>query len=90
MGNVEDNYHLGYDNRCNNVEHCIYSNDHGCIECENDYYFNKTNKTCQIGEGNLKNCKLIDKGDNCEKCKDDFYLNKTDNQCYSNLEENNL
>jgi len=86
----EDNYHLGYDNRCTNIDHCIYSNDYECIECENNYYFNRTKGLCQIGEGNLKNCKLTDKGDYCIKCKDDFYLNKKNNLCYNNQENNNF
>ena len=29
-----DDYYLGLDNRCSDVEHCIYSDGISCLECE--------------------------------------------------------
>ena len=82
-----DEYHLGLDNRCSNVENCIYSNQYDeCVECIDGYYYEKSNKTCEVSEDEFKNCKhgSIFKG--CEECKNDYYLNKTDRLCYSNQE----
>ena len=82
-----DNYYIGLDNKCTNVKHCIYSDYYNqCLECEGDYYFNKKDNVCKIGEGNLTNCKISEEGRLCSSCKDDFYLNQTDHLCYSNLE----
>ena len=79
---IED-YYLGLDNKCTNVEYCIYSdNNYNCIECKENYFLNKIDNKCKIGEGRFENCKYGN-DDNCERCKDDFYLNKTDNLCYS-------
>ena len=83
-----DNYHLGLDNKCTNIKHCIYSDSYNqCLECELDYYFDKANSICVIGEGNFTNCKIGNSGQYCYGCKDDFYLNQTDHLCYSNKEE---
>jgi len=83
-----DNYYLGLDNRCTNIKHCIYSDLYNqCSECELDYYFDKTNSICVIGEGNFTNCKIGNSGQYCYGCKDDFYINQTDHLCYSNKEE---
>ena len=82
-----ENYYLGLDHRCSNVKHCIISNDYNCIECDDNYYYNRTNGTCMIAEGNLKNCKYSSFKEYCEECKNNSYLNKTDNLCYSNEEK---
>ena len=52
-------------------------------ECKDNYYYDRKEKKCKIGENNFKNCKSGDSSF-CESCKNDFYLNKTDNLCYSN------
>ena len=83
-----DNYYLGKDNRCTDVQHCIYSNQYEeCLECENNYYYNRGGRNCKIAEGKFENCKIGYETGNCEKCKDDYYLNRQDNLCHSNLEE---
>ena len=83
-----DNYYLGLDNKCTNVKHCIYSDFYNeCLECENDYYFDKSDKICKIGVGDLINCKVSYKEKTCSICKDDFYLNQSDYICYNNNEE---
>ena len=83
-----DNYYLGLDNKCTNIKHCIYSDFYNqCLECEGNFYFNKNDNLCKIGEGNLTNCKVGYEGQFCERCKDDYYLNQTDHLCYSNKEE---
>ena len=84
-----ENYYLGLDNKCTNVEKCIYSdNDYHCIECEENYFYNKGDNSCKVAEGKFKNCKYGNQDDNnCEMCKDNFYLNETDNLCYSNNNE---
>ena len=87
-----DNYHLDKDNKCTNIDKCIdvdYTSHFfdDCLECEDDYFFNKTAKECQIQNENLKNCKTSRNGDYCEKCKDNYYLNRTDNLCYNNIEK---
>ena len=83
----DKNYYLGLDNKCTDVKHCIYSNGE-CIECEGDYYFDRNNRTCKIGENELLHCKIGVEGYNCDICKTNFYLNKTDLLCYSNLKKN--
>ena len=84
-----DDYHLGLDNLCNNVEHCIYSNylTSQCTECEDNFYYDKNNRTCKIAEGNFTNCKSSYFEEYCQECKNDFYLNQTDKLCYSNKEK---
>ena len=85
-----NNYYLGLDKKCSSVEHCIYSDNYlNCIECEGNYYYNKRNGTCLIGEGKFVNCKYGYSDQYCEKCKNDFYINKRDNLCYSNKEPGN-
>ena len=80
-------YHLGLDKRCSYINHCIYSDLYNkCLECEGEYYFNRNEDLCKIGEGNLTNCKISNNGRFCESCKDDFYLNQTDQLCYINTE----
>ena len=80
-----DNYYLGLDNKCTEVEHCIYSDDHfACQECEGNYCFNEEQNKCFIGEGKLENCKYSYFGSWCTRCKDDFYLNQTEFLCRSN------
>ena len=84
-------YYLGLDNKCTNVEHCIYSdNFYNCIECEDKYYYNKGDKKCKYAEGKFSNCKYGYEDKYCERCKDNFYLNKKDNLCYSNQEKNDF
>ena len=56
-----------------------------CIQCEDNYYYDKNSKKCKKDEGNFKNCQYS-KDSICQKCRDDYYLNKTDYLCYSNAE----
>ena len=80
-------FYLGKDNRCTTVERCAYSNFiEECIECEENYYYDKTDKRCKIAEGNFINCNATYNREYCDACKNDFYLNKTDKICYSNKE----
>ena len=87
-----DNYHLGLDNICTNIDKCIYTDFYGvCTECEDNYYYNRTNKKCELGKENFENCKITNfEGNICEKCKSGFYINKTDHMCYTNTEKNNF
>ena len=84
----KNEYYMGFDNRCNSLEHCIYSNKYydECIECEDNYFYDRKNKTCLIAEKNFTNCKSGYEGSYCINCKNDFYLNQTDKLCYSNKE----
>ena len=83
-----DKYYLGLDKKCTNIKHCIYSDFYNqCLECEEDYYFNRNEQLCKVAVGNLTDCKISNDGKFCEKCKDDFYLNQTDKLCYSNIEQ---
>ena len=72
---------------CTNIKHCIYSNDYNCIECEDEYYYDKETKKCIIGEDIFENCKSGNSSSVCNICKDDYYLNQEDNLCYSNKKE---
>ena len=84
-----DKFHLGLDNYCIDTEHCIYSNylTAQCTECEDNYYYDKNNRTCRIAEGNFTNCKSANNEEYCQECKNDFYLNQIDHLCYSNKEK---
>ena len=87
-----DNYHLGLDNICTNVEKCIYTDFYDvCTECEDNYYYNRTSRACELEKENFENCKITTfDGQFCDRCKNDFYLNKTDYLCYSNKEKNDF
>ena len=85
-----DGFYLGKDNRCTTVERCAYSNFiEECVECEENYYYDRTDRSCKIAEGNFTNCNATYNGKYCDLCKKDFYLNKTDKICYSNKERGN-
>ena len=88
---IED-YHLGLDNICTNVDKCIYTDFYGiCTECENNYYYNRTSKLCELEKKNFEYCKITNlEGTFCDKCKNDFYINKTDHLCYNNKEKNDF
>ena len=83
-----ENYHLGLDNKCTNIDKCIYSDFYGeCTECENNNYYNRSNKLCEIEKENFENCKITTfDGNFCDKCKKDFYYNRTKHLCFSNKE----
>ena len=84
-----DNYYLGLDKKCSSVEHCIYTDNYfNCIECDQKFYYDKSNMKCKAAEGNFENCKSGFDGKYCELCKEGFYINKNDNLCYSNKEKN--
>ena len=87
-----ENYYLGKDKKCTDVEKCIYSDEnYQCIECENDYFYNKFSLKCEKNNENITDCKVSDYyGYHCDECKDNFYLNKSDKNCYSNIEEGNF
>ena len=84
-----ENYTLGLDNICTNIEHCIYSDyDYACIECEDGYYYDKLNDKCMEMNDIFLNCKYsCPLGDKCCECKKDYYLNSTDSLCYDNTKE---
>ena len=86
------NYYLTLDNRCTTTEHCKYSEIYfECNECEDEYYYNKTDKTCYKYKQGFENCKstTID-GKYCFWCKNGFYGNQKDHLCYNNNENNNF
>ena len=83
-----NNYYLGLDNKCSNVENCIYSNYfEECLECKDNYYYNKKNFKCEISRGIFKGCKYGHSDWKCLSCKYNFYLNQNDSLCYNNNEE---
>lgn len=74
---------------CVDVEHCIYSEDYICKECQSDYYYDQSDKTCKFAEGNFTNCKYgLESEGYCVTCKDDCYINITDYLCYNNNGKN--
>ena len=83
-------YHLGRDNICNNIDKCIYSNNFNtCEECEEGYYYNVSSNTCQNEIEGFENCKKTDStGVVCNQCRNDFYINVKEGLCHSNLENN--
>ena len=81
----KEGYHLGLDNKCNNINHCIYSSYFNqCLECEDNYFYDRRNNTCILANDNFKNCKAGYAEYNCQECKNNFYLNQTDFLCYNN------
>ena len=82
-----DNYHLDLEYNCIDVENCIHSKGGECIECIDNFYYNRNNKTCLIAEGYFENCKSGYDDWICDECKNDFYLNQSDYSCYSNEED---
>ena len=85
----KEGYHLGLDNKCTNIEHYIYSDIFSqCIECEDNYFYDRANKTCFLTNENFTNCRAGYAEFNCQECKNDFYLNQTDHKCYDNKKEN--
>ena len=85
-------YHLGLDNKCSDVDKCIYTDFYGtCTECENNFYYNSTSKSCELYKENFENCKITNYDKlYCDICKTGFYINKTDHLCYSNNEKNDF
>ena len=86
-----DNYHLDIENKCTGVDKCMktsyfYPYVENCTECEDNYYYNSTDNTCNLEIEEYKNCQITNYA-YCEKCRSNFYLNKTDNLCYNNKEE---
>ena len=84
----EENFHLGLDNICSNITHCIYSYyiDNECLECEDNYYYNKLYKNCSESNESFKNCKYS-KGINCSECKDNYYLDLNNSICIDNTQK---
>ena len=82
----EDNYRLGKDNICTNTDKCIATDIYNdeCDECEDGYYFSKTDKICKVAEGIYENCKNGNDNNNCLNCKDGYYLKKKEYLCFSN------
>ena len=88
----EDNYYLGKDNICTTVDHCARADYYkNCVECEEKYYFDLSDKTCKKAVDNFENC-LESKslGDKCLKCRKDYYISLVDDLCYSNKEKGKL
>jgi len=86
-----NSFHLGLDKKCINVEHCIYTDEYfRCIECEDNYYYDKLDQNCKIAEGKFKNCLYGFKDDYCAICKDNFYISQKDFLCYSNQDKNDF
>ena len=88
-----ENYHLTLNSKCTDLDKCIYTDFYdSCLECEDNYYYNRTSKECEIiMSDNFTNCKITSyDGEVCDRCKNNYYINKVDNLCYSNLEKNNF
>ena len=88
-----DNYHLGLDKICSNIERCVYTtSDDVCYGCEENYYYNRSSELCQLEKENFENCKFTDyTGEVCDRCKDDiYYINLKNHLCYSNEEKGNF
>ena len=86
----EEGFYLTKDFKCVKDKLCIYTNDKNeCIECEDNYYYDKSNQVCKPVESDIfKNCKYSDiLGERCEFCKSDYYINLSDNLCYSNIQK---
>ena len=82
----EKDFHLGLDNICSNISHCIYSDINGeCLECEDNYYYNTLYKNCSSNDF-FTNCKTFD-GIKCLECKDNYYLNLNNSICVDNTQE---
>ena len=85
----DDSYFLGKDNICTVVEHCAKADYYkNCVECEINYYFDLSDKTCKEARGKFSNCLESDiNGENCLKCRSNYYKSQIDNLCYSNEEK---
>ena len=84
-----DNFFLGKDNICTTVEHCAKSDYYkNCVECEENYYFDLSDKTCKEANGIFNNC-LESKisGEKCLTCRKNYYISLLDDLCYSNEEK---
>jgi len=88
----KNNYFMGLDNRCISLEHCIYSNKYSedCLECEDNFYYERKNKTCLLSKTNFTNCKSGYNDYYCVECKNNYYLNQTDKLCYNNNIKNDI
>ena len=84
-----DGYFLGKDNICTIVEHCARSDYYkNCVECEEKYYFDLSDKTCKEAVDVFENClESVMTGEKCLKCRSNFYISQIDNLCYSNEEK---
>ena len=68
------NYYLGYDYKCTNIEHWIYSRNNyelACDECEDNYYYDFFYKICKEVIDEIFNiCKISSyMGNKCASCK---------------------
>jgi hypothetical protein len=84
-----DNFYLGKDNICTTVKHCAKSDFYkNCVECEEKYYFDLSDKTCKEAKDKFSNClESTSLGERCLKCRNDYYMSAVDNLCYSNKEK---
>ena len=84
-----DGFFLGKDNICTVVEHCARTDYYkNCVECEEDYYFDLSDRTCKEAIGLFRNCLESNMlGELCLTCRSDYYKKATDNLCYSNQEK---
>ena len=84
-----DNYFLGKDNVCTTVNHCAKTDYYkNCVECEDNYYFDLSDKTCKEATDVFSNClESTSNGEICLKCRDNYYISLLDNLCYSNEEK---
>ena len=87
-----EGYHLDRNNKCTSIENCLdvdYSNlNELCLDCGDNFFYNRTNSLCQMMHDNFENCKITTyNGKECLLCKNNYYLNKTDNLCYSNKDK---
>lgn len=85
----EEGFYLGKDNICTTVEHCSKSDYYkNCVECEENYYFDLSDKTCKESTNQFANCLESNmEGNKCHKCRSKYYLSLVDNMCYSNEEK---
>ena len=86
------NYYLDLNYNCTDIEHCINASDiyYKCEECEDGFYFNKTDKKCYEYNNNsiFNNCKYsCELNQQCCKCKNGYYLRNNDSLCFSNKEK---
>ena len=73
----EEDYWLGLDNRCTNIEKCThtYSYNDECEECEDGFYYNKNDQKCVETDKYNEHCKNGN-NNNCLSCKKGYYLKK--------------
>lgn len=85
----DEGFYLGKDNICTTVEHCAKSDYYKeCVECEENYFFDLSDKSCKESTGPFVNCFESNmEGTRCNKCRSNYYISLVDYMCYSNEEK---